>query len=136
MREIWKYFAKIGLVSTFLVLRRFRAYPEQNLAAVLASAGRPVHPMAEAHYVKLEAQSFPLTARVPIISWLSSYEAKYFLTDLTAGVSLGTMCLAQTMAHATIATTEPIQGEKSFVGSRNLSFKKVFSWVFYLSAGS
>lgn len=78
-----------------------------------AAIGYPA--MAHAPYVKLGAgesgERCPrLMARVPIISWLSTYKAKYFLTDLSAGVSLGTMCLAQTMAHATIATTEPIQG--------------------------
>lgn len=75
--------------------------------------------MAQAPYVKLGAgagERCPrLMARVPIISWLSTYQAKYFLTDLSAGVSLGTMCLAQTMAHATIATTEPIQGKTILV---------------------
>lgn len=71
--------------------------------------------MADAQYEKLgsEKRCPRLQARVPIISWLSTYDMKYFITDLTAGVSLGTMCLAQTMAHATIATTEPIQGEAS-----------------------
>ncbi|CAJ1454625.1 unnamed protein product [Effrenium voratum] len=51
-----------------------------------------------------------LQRRVPPLSWLPAYEMKYFLTDVTAGITLGTMCLAQTLAHATIATTEPIQG--------------------------
>ncbi|CAK9056606.1 unnamed protein product [Durusdinium trenchii] len=75
--------------------------------------------MAEAAYQQLEAQPLHTTwhalkgrvaARVPILSWLSTYEGKYLMVDLTAGVSLGTMCLAQTLAHATIATTDPIQG--------------------------
>ena len=75
--------------------------------------------MADAQYEKLgsEKRCPRLQARVPIIYWLSTYDMKYFITDLTAGVSLGTMCLAQTMAHATIATTEPIQGEVSGTNS-------------------
>ncbi|CAE7758038.1 SULTR4 [Symbiodinium sp. CCMP2456] len=51
-----------------------------------------------------------LLARLPILSWLPSYDKSFFLPDVTGGLTLGTMCLAQTLAHATIATTNPIQG--------------------------
>lgn len=90
--------------------------------------------MAEAAYQQLEAQPLHTTwhalkgrvaARVPILSWLSTYEGKYLMVDLTAGVSLGTMCLAQTLAHATIATTDPIQGLHESSWCR-LSFRKQF----------
>ena len=54
----------------------------------------------EAPYAALEAAN----------SGWRGYEARFLVADVTAGVTLGTMCLAQTLAHATIATTDPIQG--------------------------
>ena len=51
-----------------------------------------------------------LAGRIPILSWMPNYKTSFFLPDITAGITLGTMCLAQTLAHATIATTSPIQG--------------------------
>lgn len=59
----------------------------------------------------MDAPYEALHGRVPpIFRWLGRYEARFLLADVTAGVTLGTMCLAQTLAHAVIATTDPIQG--------------------------
>eukprot|EP00931_Biecheleriopsis_adriatica_P089052 TRINITY_DN63249_c0_g1_i1.p1 TRINITY_DN63249_c0_g1~~TRINITY_DN63249_c0_g1_i1.p1 ORF type:complete len:657 (-),score=119.98 TRINITY_DN63249_c0_g1_i1:73-2043(-) len=47
---------------------------------------------------------------LPILKWLPEYKAEYFITDASAGVTLGLMCLSQTLAQAAIATTLPISG--------------------------
>lgn len=48
--------------------------------------------------------------RFPFVDWVSSYRKSYVLSDLVGGTTIGMVCLAQTLAHAAIATTKPIQG--------------------------
>jgi len=48
---------------------------------------------------------------VPILKWLPAYDVRECLfTDMVGGMTIGMVCLAQTLAHAAIATTLPIQG--------------------------
>lgn len=55
-----------------------------------------------------------LQDKVPILRWLPAYNVKENLVaDITGGITIGMMCLAQTLAHAAIATTKPIQGPYS-----------------------
>lgn len=55
-----------------------------------------------------------LRDRVPILRWLPAYNfGEKLKTDVTGGITIGMMCLAQTLAHAAIATTKPIQGPYS-----------------------
>eukprot|EP00929_Paragymnodinium_shiwhaense_P085881 TRINITY_DN46345_c0_g1_i1.p1 TRINITY_DN46345_c0_g1~~TRINITY_DN46345_c0_g1_i1.p1 ORF type:complete len:725 (+),score=108.15 TRINITY_DN46345_c0_g1_i1:158-2332(+) len=52
-----------------------------------------------------------LKQRVPILTWLPHYDVRSNLfPDVVAGVTLGLICIVQTLAHASIATTEVIQG--------------------------
>lgn len=49
--------------------------------------------------------------RIPALQWLPVYNARENLvSDIIGGVTIGMVCLAQTLAHAAIATTENIQG--------------------------
>eukprot|EP00927_Polykrikos_kofoidii_P065167 TRINITY_DN60956_c0_g1_i1.p1 TRINITY_DN60956_c0_g1~~TRINITY_DN60956_c0_g1_i1.p1 ORF type:complete len:741 (+),score=105.94 TRINITY_DN60956_c0_g1_i1:80-2224(+) len=49
--------------------------------------------------------------RVPVFQWLPTYNVREDLFgDIMGGMTIGTVCLAQTLAHAAIATTKPIQG--------------------------
>jgi len=49
--------------------------------------------------------------RVPMLHWLPTYNFKEdLLSDIIGGATIGMVCLAQTLAHAAIATTKPIQG--------------------------
>jgi len=48
--------------------------------------------------------------RIPILRWLPEYELQDLTVDVSGGITLGLMCLAQTLAQAAIATTLPISG--------------------------
>jgi len=49
--------------------------------------------------------------RLPVLQWLPVYDVREDLvSDIIGGVTIGMVCLAQTLAHAAIATTENIQG--------------------------
>jgi len=48
---------------------------------------------------------------VPVIGWLPKYDWKSnFFYDFTGGATIALICLVQTLAHASIATTKVIQG--------------------------
>lgn len=50
-------------------------------------------------------------ARLPIMKWLPSYSiSKSLQGDAVGGITIGMVALAQTLAHASIATTNSIQG--------------------------
>jgi high affinity sulfate transporter 1 len=50
-------------------------------------------------------------ARLPILTWLPSYSiSKSLQGDAVGGITIGMVALAQTLAHASIATTNSIQG--------------------------
>lgn len=50
-------------------------------------------------------------ATIPLFDWLPKYSLRDdLLSDVTGGTGVGLVCLAQTLAHAAIATTLPIQG--------------------------
>eukprot|EP00929_Paragymnodinium_shiwhaense_P105828 TRINITY_DN70896_c0_g2_i1.p1 TRINITY_DN70896_c0_g2~~TRINITY_DN70896_c0_g2_i1.p1 ORF type:complete len:683 (+),score=112.68 TRINITY_DN70896_c0_g2_i1:51-2099(+) len=51
-----------------------------------------------------------LVRHLPILQWLPEYKAEYLLPDVSGGVTMGLMCLSQTLAQAAIATTLPISG--------------------------
>jgi len=52
-----------------------------------------------------------LFKRIPVLQWLPIYDVHENLaSDIIGGVTIGMVCLAQTLAHAAIATTENIQG--------------------------
>eukprot|EP00403_Amphidinium_massartii_P026265 CAMPEP_0178385150 /NCGR_PEP_ID=MMETSP0689_2-20121128/7886_1 /TAXON_ID=160604 /ORGANISM="Amphidinium massartii, Strain CS-259" /LENGTH=658 /DNA_ID=CAMNT_0020005427 /DNA_START=114 /DNA_END=2087 /DNA_ORIENTATION=+ len=52
-----------------------------------------------------------LKERIPALKWLPSYDVKeHLVSDIIGGTTIGMVCLAQTLAHAAIATTETIQG--------------------------
>ena len=46
----------------------------------------------------------------PFVQLLSTYKSSFIISDLVGGMTIGLVCLAQTLAHAAIATTKPIQG--------------------------
>jgi len=49
--------------------------------------------------------------RFPPFAWAHHYDFRNYLAgDLTGGITIGLICLAQTLAHAYIATTNDIQG--------------------------
>jgi len=50
-------------------------------------------------------------AYIPVFAWLPGYNVKEsFQGDIISGITIGMICLAQTLAHAAIATTNAIQG--------------------------
>jgi len=50
-------------------------------------------------------------ASIPILDWLPRYDVQGCLfNDVVAGVTLALICVVQTLAHASIANTEVIQG--------------------------
>eukprot|EP00928_Gymnodinium_smaydae_P055761 TRINITY_DN3923_c0_g4_i1.p1 TRINITY_DN3923_c0_g4~~TRINITY_DN3923_c0_g4_i1.p1 ORF type:complete len:666 (-),score=87.82 TRINITY_DN3923_c0_g4_i1:63-2060(-) len=49
-------------------------------------------------------------SHLPILEWGPKYKLAYLAKDVTIGVTLGLMCLSQTLAQAAIATTLPISG--------------------------
>jgi len=52
-----------------------------------------------------------LQKRIPILEWLPNYDAKANLRgDINGGIVIGVVLVCQTMAHAAIATTSPVQG--------------------------
>ena len=52
-----------------------------------------------------------LKLRVPITGWLKNYDfAEDFTQDLIAGLSVGCLVVPQSMAHATIAGVNPVNG--------------------------
>ncbi|CAE8600438.1 unnamed protein product, partial [Polarella glacialis] len=61
---------------------------------------------------KVSAQSVGwLQKKIPILRWLPNYDIQENLvSDMLGGTTIGMVCLAQTLAHAAIATTENIQG--------------------------
>jgi len=49
--------------------------------------------------------------RIPVIGWLPKYDFRNnFFYDFTGGTTIALICLVQTLAHASIATTKVIQG--------------------------
>lgn len=53
-----------------------------------------------------------LYKRVPILSWLPSYNLDYALCDLVAGVTVGLTVIPQAIAYANIAGLPPQFGKK------------------------
>lgn len=52
-----------------------------------------------------------LQRRLPFLQWLPSYNwSEDLFCDVMGGTTIGMVCLAQTLAHAAIATTHDIQG--------------------------
>lgn len=51
-----------------------------------------------------------LARHVPIITWLPKYKLECLQKDVACGLTLGLMCLSQTLAQAAIATVLPISG--------------------------
>mmetsp|Transcript_20584 Transcript_20584/g.45039 ORF Transcript_20584/g.45039 Transcript_20584/m.45039 type:complete len:735 (-) Transcript_20584:295-2499(-) len=49
--------------------------------------------------------------RMPFLDWIPGYSFKEsLLSDIIGGTTIGMVCMAQTLAHAAIASTKPIQG--------------------------
>lgn len=51
-----------------------------------------------------------LARHVPIMTWLPQYEFEWLQMDVACGITLGLMCLSQTLAQAAIAGVTPISG--------------------------
>lgn len=98
---------------------------EQGLAKSLhisatAPAGQPLSAMGDYHKMEdaprdrlicLKKVGRKIQSIVPIFKWLPKYSIKEDLfPDISGGTGVGLVCLAQTLAHAAIATTSPIQG--------------------------
>lgn len=73
------------------------------------SLGRYSRPKSTWHKYYKQARS-QAESLLPPLKWLQSYEASWLFSDAIGGLTIGMVCLAQTLAHASIATTEPIQG--------------------------
>lgn len=59
----------------------------------------------------------------PIIKWFPHYNPKWFISDLIAGITVGTVLVPQSMSYAQIATLPPEYGlYSSFVGAMVYSF--------------
>jgi len=98
---------------------RTRDWVRKSMAA---SAPGNLNAMGEVGYVKMEEppkdrlaplkkMGRKIQSTVPILKWLPNYNIKEDLfPDMTGGTGVGLVCLAQTLAHAAIATTLPIQG--------------------------
>lgn len=78
-----------------------RGWPQRDADPLVHNKGKALHGRA-----RKWAQ-----ARLPILKWLPSYNvSKSFQGDAVGGVTIGMVALAQTLAHAAIATTNSIQG--------------------------
>jgi len=51
-----------------------------------------------------------IARHVPILQWLPEYQMEWLSMDVVCGVTLGLMCVAQTLAQAMIAGVKPIAG--------------------------
>jgi len=51
-----------------------------------------------------------LARHVPILTWLPQYKMEWLQMDVACGITLGLMCLSQTLAQAAIAGVTPISG--------------------------
>lgn len=59
----------------------------------------------------------------PVVNWLPFYNPKWFLSDLIAGITVGTVLVPQSMSYAQIATLPPEYGlYSSFIGALVYSF--------------
>lgn len=45
--------------------------------------------------------------RIPITTWLQTYNSDHFISDIIAGVTVGLTVMPQALAYATLAGLEP-----------------------------
>ncbi|KAL3233477.1 Sulfate permease 2 [Nakaseomyces bracarensis] len=75
------------------------------------------------HYTTWGAARDYFVSMFPIVRWLPHYNPKWFLSDLIAGITVGTVLVPQSMSYAQIATLPPEYGlYSSFVGAMVYSF--------------
>lgn len=70
-------------------------------------------PLLEKAAADDEAEDKPISClqrHIPLLKWGAEYERYMFTKDITTGLTLGLMCLSQTLAQAAIAGVTPING--------------------------
>ena len=73
---------------------------------------RPFYPVDYEKYEYLECfpcyyeATWPLE-KLPFLKWLMSYNLRFLLSDVIAGLTVGLMVVPQALAYASIATLPP-----------------------------